>query len=416
MRNLSEQEYWLSKLNVHLDHIKKQFLLHPEQEIDSLARKWDQRICDLAVRELGFNGLGYDDQSNFVKALIESYPEASWQFIYLTEFAKRKRKDAVINVAGEKLHPDLLATLELDRRKPSAKDILWLICELFCEEPEALVDVYLEDIEKKHSTGTWFKILFDGSSIKLDDLAKMLDKESIKDALSKLDIPDAISCPKVSYREDEKVLFFNAEITAKILKLRESRNQGYTDDWIIVRLNKKQNRIRIATASLDKGAEIVRGLIQTVSHVECTLREEDEATSARTIKKFINVLLKDKKDSDTLREIELDNIPIDGVGVKIRLKNDFSIAKPLSALSGRYAWLEKVDDMRHILYLRFMHNDGEFKLTFDWNDDSPLTCFVRWDDSHVDSDFQEEFKQYMQDNYEIKICCKRRRFDSNSAA
>jgi hypothetical protein len=284
---------------------------------------------------------------------------------------------------------------------------------LFCQDPESLFDVYLKDIEKKHSTGTWFQMLFDGKSFTALRLTKMFEQKSIEDALDKIDVPKAIFCPKVVDREDEKVIFLNAEISAKITKLRDSRTQGYTDDWIVVRLDKRNNRVRIATRSLDKGAEIVRGLIQTISNVECSLHEEDEKTPARNIKKFVKTLLKDKRDADTLIEIELDNTPIDGVGTRIRLKNDFSIAKPVSALSGQYGWLETVNDMARLLHLKLKHDDKPFKLEFNWNDESPLSAFVRWDDSHVDSNLQEEFKQYMQDTYEINICCKRRRFHSN---
>lgn len=256
-------------------------------------------------------------------------------------------------------------------------------------------------------------MLFDGKSLNALRLAKMFERDSIEEALNKIDLPKAIFCPKVVDSQDEKVIFLNAEITAKITKLRDSRNQGYADDWIVVRLDKRNNRVRIATKSLDKGAEIVRGLIQTISHEECSLHEEDEKTLARNIKKFVKTLLKDKKDADTLLEVELDNTPVEGVGTKIRLKNDFSIAKPLSALSERYGWLEKVDEMRRLLYLKLKREGKVFKLEFDWNDESPLSAFVRWDDSHVDSNLQEEFKQYMQDSYEINICCKRRRFHSN---
>lgn len=413
MRIMPDDDYWLNKLNVHLDQVEKQISLNKEQAFEQLAKKWDRRICDLIAQEIGLDGGAHNDQIDFITALVDVYPKESRQFIYLTEFAKRKRKEAVLSIAEEKLHPEKLQILELDRRKPSAKDILWLLFELFCQDPESLFDVYLKNTEKKHSTGTWFQTLFDGKSVNPGKLANMFEKESIENALATIDIPNAILCPKVIDHEDEKVLFLNAEIAAKTTKLRTSRNQGYTDDWIVARFDKRNNRVRISASSLDKGAKIIGGLIQAISKVECSLHEEDEKTPARNIKKFVKTLLKDKRDADTLIEIELDNTPIDGVGTRIRLKNDFSIAKPVSALSGQYGWLEKVNEMSRLLYLKLKREGKMFKLEFDWNDDSPLSAFVRWDDSHVDSNLQEEFKQYMQDTYEINICCKRRRFHSN---
>ncbi|GEM_PF-4745753 len=415
MRIMPKEEYWLNKLNIHLDQIEKQLSLEKEQAIEKLATKLDKRICGLLAEEMGLTNNVFEDQVDFAKMLIENYPKEFRQFIYLTEFVGYKRKEAIISIAEEKLHPDLLKTLDLDYRKPNPKDVLWLICELFCQDPEILFDVYLKDIEKKHATGTWFQTLFDGKSVNPKALTKMLEPQSIKNALAKLDVPNAISCPKVVDGDHEKVLFLNAEITAKILKLRDSRNQGYTDDWIIVRFDKQKNRVRIATKSLDKGADIVCGLIKTVSQAECSLREEDEKTPARTIKKFTKTLLKDKKHADAMLEIELDNAPIEGVGTRIRVKNDFSIGKPLLALSERYGWFEKVDYMNRLLYIKVRHNEKDFKLQFEWIDESPLASFVRWDDSHVDSDLQEEFKQYMREKYEINICCKRRRFNSSSA-
>lgn len=411
MMIMPEGEYWLNKLNIHLDQIEKPFLLNKEQAIKKLASKWDKRICELVEREVGFNGEIHSNQIDFITRLVDAYSKQFHQFLYLTEFAKRKHK-AVLNVAEEKLHPDLLQELELDSRSPNGKDILWLTCELFCQDPEILFDVYLKDIEKKHSTGTWFQILFNDESVNLSKLANLFDLDSIKNALAKLDVPNAISCPDVIDRENEKVLFLNAEIAAKIFKFRDSHNQGYSEDWIIARLDKRHNRVRIATKSLNKGAKIVQGVIQAISHVECSLREEDEKTFARSIKKFLNVLLKDKEDADTLVEAELNNAPVDGVGTKIRLKNDFSIAKPLSMLNRQYRWLEKVEDMSRLLYIILKHNDKPYKLKFDWQEESPLSGFVRWDASGIDSDFHEEFKQYMQENYEINICSKRRGTDS----
>lgn len=132
MRIMPDDDYWLNKLNVHLDHVEKQISLNKEQALEQLAKKWDGRICDLIAQEVGFDSEVHNDQIDFVTGLVDTYPNESRQFIYLTEFAKRKRKEAVLNVAEEKLHPEKLQILELDRRKPSPKDILWLLVELFC--------------------------------------------------------------------------------------------------------------------------------------------------------------------------------------------------------------------------------------------------------------------------------------------
>lgn len=416
MRIVPKDEYWLCTLNIHYDQIEKQLKLHKNQVLESLAKKWDKRIRDLIAREVDFEADSQESMIAFIARLFDEHQEEAFQFLYLTEFARHKRKEAVLTIAAEKLHPELLEVLELDERQPNAKHILWLILELFSQNPDSLFDVFLKDIEIKHSTGTWFQVTFDDNNIEHQDLAKNLDKGAIEKALARVDVPDAISCPQVIDNGNEKIIFLNAEITAQITKLRNSRNLGYSDDWIVMRFDKNRNRIRIAARSLDRGAAIVQRLIQEVALAKCSLHEEEKTTPAENIMNFVKALLQEKEDADALIEIELDNAPVDSVATKIRLKNDFSIARPFAALNGRYGWLDDINSMPRLLYLKMRHGDKNFRIMFDWIDSSPRAAFVRCDDRFIDSRLHEEFTIYMLDAYAINICCKRRRIAANGTA
>ncbi len=397
--------FWEDDLEMGLNHIIPR--LEEQNGVNEWANGLTKRQVEVLCESLG---IACDEKPQEKKASLKASTEALIPFWLVDQFAKFKSKVAIIEFT-EGILPERI--FEGCRINETDFDTTALLFALYHHDPDDLRLVFM--LHKIQKSGFARMALKNQVRSPQGSFHGFLQPDRVKGVLKEFD----------RSRGDQRISEFKEVILVDgrpIVFIRRAEKpdliirtvgvvHGYRPEWIILDFSNDAKRLNISSESPNVPLEIANRLASVWFGAECEYENENHATYAQQLDRFLELIKNDQAERLAFVEIIHKKSPLQGGG-KFTISHEASIGESVRHFEQVFGSI--TSNLREIRSIKVRYRDKRVSLTFEPDKGSVDEFVVRYSDSRLNVRERRSFEELMRKNHGIPVLSTEKRFKKST--
>lgn len=332
---------------------------------------------------------------------------------YLTDqFARRKGKFAVADLASSVLEPQVLDLCKGSDQETF--DTLALLYALLHASPEHLKTLFhLDKIHKSGFARMALKQKTRQPGTSFETFLTQKQAKQILEAFDKQRRDQRQSQLKNVFRHNHHHLVFirRPERPQHIISDGQIRH-GHRVEWIILDFADNAKRVNISSDSNEVPLQIANAIASAYFGKAVEYDNESEVTYAQQIHTLLDQLKAGTCEGLRLTDLEVQSSPLDGVDLRVSHDDPDVVQRAVASLERDHSSLTQHID--RITKLKVVYETKRIDMRFEKLDTAQDEYVVRYMDHRLNATLRKQFEDFMRDTHAIPILSTEKRFARQS--